>query len=79
MLVDVAQRKADELVGYMVAAREDDGVTIKWLRKDGDVYFLVPQHTSERHPIRVIRDEGTWSIVGKVVKIIGDPPQPKRK
>jgi SOS-response transcriptional repressor LexA len=79
VIVNVADRKPQELVGRMVAAREGDGITIKWLRRDDGVYFLVPQHTSERHPIRVLGSEGSWSIVGEVVKIIGDPPISTRR
>jgi SOS-response transcriptional repressor LexA len=79
VLVNVSERRPSELVGRMVAARDSDGgVTIKWLRKDDDMFFLVPQNTSERHPIRMLRDEGDWSIVGEVVKIIGDPPAPRK-
>jgi SOS-response transcriptional repressor LexA len=74
VLVDVAQRDAEKLVGRMVAAREGDGVTIKWLRKDQDIYMLVPQYASLRHPVRIIRPEGDFSIVGVVVKWIGEPP-----
>ncbi len=80
VIVNTAQRVADVLLGHMVAARDGEGgVTIKWLRRDEGHYFLIPQNTSERHPIRMLRDEGNWSIVGEVVKIIGDPPAPKRK
>ena len=79
VIVSVSGRKPDELLGRMVAARQGEGITIKWLRKDAGVYFLVPQQTSEGHPIRVLTQEGDWSIVGEVVKIIGDPPTPPRQ
>jgi len=46
VLVDTTMRDATKLVEKMVAAREGDGVTIKWLRKDGPHYMLVPQHTA---------------------------------
>ena len=73
-LIDVAQKTAGKLIGRMVAAREEDGITIKWLRREGDLYLLVPQNA--RHPIRVIKPDGDFSIVGKVVKWIGEPPNP---
>jgi len=74
VIVDAAQRDPKSLVGQMVAAREGDGVTIKWLRKDKDTYLLVPQHVSPRIPVRVMREEDDWSIVGVVLKWIGYPP-----
>lgn len=78
-LIDVASRDAAKLDGRMVAARDGDGITIKWLRKQSeDMYLLVPQHTSERHQVQVLRAKGDWSIVGEVVKWIGAPPAPRR-
>jgi SOS-response transcriptional repressor LexA len=77
VIVDVASRSAENLVGHMVAAREGDGITIKWLRRDGKTYLLVPQHTSPAYPVKVMRPDD-FSIVGEVVKWIGYPP-PVRK
>ncbi len=78
VLVDIAQRDAAKLVGRMVVAREGNGITVKWLRKDHDIYLLVPQHVSLRHPVRIMQPESDLSIVGVVVKWIGEPP-PARK
>ncbi len=79
VLIDTEQRDIKSLVGKMVAARQaGDGVTIKWLRKDEDIYLLVPQHVSPKFPVKVIREHNGWSIVGAVVKWIGEPP-PIRK
>lgn len=75
VIVNTGQRDPKKLIERMVAAREGDGITIKWLRRDGDLYLLVPQHVSTRHPVRVMRPEGDFSIVGAVVKWIGEPPQ----
>jgi SOS-response transcriptional repressor LexA len=75
VLIDTSQRDPKKLVKEMVAAREEDGVTIKWLRKDGPHYLLVPQHTSPRNPVRVLSPEGDFGIVGKVLKWIGQPPK----
>ena len=77
-LVDVSLHEPNRLIGKMVAAREADGITLKWLRKQGDVYLLVPQNTSPRHSIQILSTEGEWSIVGEVVKWIGEPPSAKR-
>lgn len=80
VLIDITQRDPAKLVDRMVAASNEHGVTIKWLRKQDDIYLLVPQNTSPRHPVRVITSHGGWSIVGEVVKWIGaPPPPPKRK
>ena len=77
-LVDVSKRDAKALVNSMVAARDGDGVTLKWLRKQSDdLYLLVPQNTSQRHQIQVMKHKGEWSVVGEVVMWIGQPP-PKR-
>jgi SOS-response transcriptional repressor LexA len=78
VVLDTARRDAKKLTDQMVAVREGDGVTIKWLRRDGDIYLLVPQNVSLRHPVRVMRPEGDFSIVGLVVKLIGDVPLLKR-
>ncbi|HEY1767798.1 MAG TPA: S24 family peptidase, partial [Terracidiphilus sp.] len=76
VIIDAEQRDPKHLVGQMVAAREDDGVTIKWLRKDKDIYLLVPQHVSIRIPVRIMRPSEDWGIVGVVVKWVGSPPPP---
>jgi SOS-response transcriptional repressor LexA len=75
VLVDTSQRDPARLIGSMVAAREDGGITIKWLRKEGKFYQLVPQHTSVRHPVRVLTADQDFGIVGRVVKWIGEPPK----
>jgi SOS-response transcriptional repressor LexA len=83
VLVDTSDKDPKRLVNQMVAARAEDGVTIKWLRKEKSrgesVYLLVPHHTSIRHPVRIIAEgSDEVSIVGKVVKWIGEPPPTKR-
>jgi SOS-response transcriptional repressor LexA len=78
VVVDAQQQDAKRLVGKMVAAREGDDVTIKWLRKDGDLYLLIPQHTSPAYPVRIMRPDGDFSVIGEVVKWVGYPP-PVRK
>ena len=78
VLVDVSQRDPEKLIDRIVAASNGDGVTLKWLRRYEDTYMLVPQNASSRHPVRIIRGHGDWSIIGEVVKWIG-ALAPKRK
>ena len=73
-IIDISARDPKRLVGRMVAAREGDGLTLKWLGQENGMYLLLPQNHSARHPIRVMNQDGDWSIVGEVVKWIGEPP-----
>lgn len=77
VILDIAQRDPRQLIGRMVAAREGDGITVKWLRRDRNEYLLVPQHVSPRIPVRIMREEDGWGIVGVVIKWIGYPPSGK--
>lgn len=79
-IVVINQDESDpkRLVGRMIAARVEEGLTIKWLRKDRDVYMLVPHHVSLRHPITVVAPGRSIEIIGTIVKWIGHPP-PVRK
>ena len=80
VVIDTSKQNAKKLVDHMVAARVGEGVTIKYLRSDGVHLMLVPQHTSVRHPIKILTaDQEDWNIVGEVVKCISDPPKPKRR
>jgi SOS-response transcriptional repressor LexA len=79
-LVDVASRDVLRLVGKMVLARDGDGVTIKWFRKQEAMFLLVPQNPSPRNQVQVWTTSDNRAIVGEVVRWIGFPPQhPKRK
>jgi repressor LexA len=78
VVVNTSRNDARELEGHMVAAREGDGITIKWLRHNDGVYMLVPQHTSEDNLVRVMKSEGNFSIVGEVVGWFSTPPPPKK-
>jgi len=78
--VDTSQFDYRKLVKQMVAARDPEGgVTIKWLRKSGKEFMLVPQRTSPRHePVLLTRDGdmvSEWAIVGQVIWWIGMPPK----
>ncbi|HEX5234145.1 MAG TPA: helix-turn-helix transcriptional regulator [Silvibacterium sp.] len=72
-VIDISRRDADRLVGCMVAIQTTVGIDVRWLRKDGSTYLLVPLRESTDHPIRVMRHRGENSIVGQVVKWIGQP------
>lgn len=78
VIVDTDQNDPAHLVDEMVAAR-DDGITIKWLREDEGEYMLMPNHVSPRFPIRRLRPGGGVSIVGRVVKWIGEPPSIRKR
>ncbi|MEZ2347406.1 S24 family peptidase [Terriglobus sp. RCC_193] len=74
-IVDINRRDPKKLQNRMVAARDEDGgVTIKWLRYQDPMYLLVPQNTSQRHPVYIVREGDQVSIVGEVVMWIGKPP-----
>lgn len=73
VVVDTSQRDPKKLVNKMVAARDGDGVTIKWLRRDVGLYLLIPQNVSPRHQVRVLSSDSGFGIVGEVVKWIGQP------
>jgi SOS-response transcriptional repressor LexA len=77
VFVNIHSRDPRRLIGHMVAAAEGEGVTIKWLRKSGKNFVLMPQHISLRHEVRVLRED-ELRIIGEVVKFIGYPP-PVRK
>ena len=73
VVVDTAQRDPKRLTSKIVAARVGDGVTVKWLRKHGGIYMLVPQNTSARFPITVLKEDEDCGIVGAVVTWYGFP------
>jgi SOS-response transcriptional repressor LexA len=80
VLIDLTQKDPKRLVNEMVAARDSEGgVTIKWLRKIGKYFMLVPQHTSQRHEPQMIESDDDWAVVGKVIRWIGEPPKSKRR
>jgi SOS-response transcriptional repressor LexA len=77
VLLDIHDNKDfRSLEDKIVAARNDNGVVIKWLKRMQNAYFLV-SHNLDYAPIEVKKDE--YAIVGRVVKWIGQPNAPKRK
>ena len=72
--VDTFDPEPERLVERMVAARDPDGgITVKWLRKVGDDYMLIPQHTAPEYPPALISRGPGWKIVGEVIWWIGRP------
>jgi SOS-response transcriptional repressor LexA len=78
VIVDTDSRDRRHLLGSMVAARSSNGVTIKYLQQSGEQFLLVPQNMAAHNPIRIVQEEGEWSLVGRVVRWIGAPPQQGR-
>lgn len=73
VVVDTSRQDPEALVGCIVAIREPNGITLKWLQRDGETYILVPEHASAEQPATVLRSEGDNSLVGSVVKWVGSP------
>lgn len=77
-LVDVSRRDKDRLVGCVVVVRSPNGPEPMKLRKDAGTYLLVPLIEDADHPVRVLKQGGHWSIIGKVLKWIGDAPSARK-
>jgi transcriptional regulator with XRE-family HTH domain len=73
-LVDVSRRDPDRLRGCVVAVRTSDGIAPMRLREDDHTYVLVPLHPESKYTMHLLRATGDWSIVGRVVRWIGDAP-----
>jgi SOS-response transcriptional repressor LexA len=74
VIIDTLHKHPRDLVGSMVAVRQNDGVAVKWLRRNANVYLLMPQQASADDPVIVLRPKSDLSVIGKVVKWIGTPP-----
>ena len=77
-LVDISRRDPDRLTGSIVVVQTPTGKEPMTLRKDGEDYLLIPIKEEAGHPARIFRPRGTWSIIGKVLKWIGDAPSGRR-
>jgi repressor LexA len=73
VLVDTSQRDPKRLIDNIVAAREGDGVTIKYLKKRDRSFILTSAHPSPAHPTIVLTPDKDVAIIGKVIKWIGQP------
>ncbi|MBN9618090.1 MAG: helix-turn-helix domain-containing protein [Acidobacteriales bacterium] len=75
VLIDRYQTDPAKLVDRIIAASNGEGLTVKWLRKIGENYFLMPNNSI--HPIIPFTEH--HKIIGRVIKWIGEPPPVKRK
>jgi SOS-response transcriptional repressor LexA len=73
-IIDTKRNQPRDLVGSMVGVRHTEGVAVKWLRRSEDVYLLMPEQLSADDPVIVLRPKSNSTIVGEVVKWIGNPP-----
>ncbi|HZU33734.1 MAG TPA: LexA family transcriptional regulator [Candidatus Angelobacter sp.] len=77
VLIDTADRDHKLLLRKMVAAREGDEITIKWLRQEGKFYQLVPEHPTDRNRVRILTADKDVAIIGRIIMWIGSPDQYK--
>ena len=73
VIIDTLHKHPRDLVGSMVAVRHTLGVAVKWLRRNANVYLLMPQQASADDPVIVLRPKSDLSVIGRVVKWIGTP------
>lgn len=76
-ILDVSRRDPDRLTNCIVATRSVGGITARWLRRDGSTYFLQSLNDAAAPP-RLLRHDGEDSVVGLVLKWIGDAPAPQQ-
>jgi transcriptional regulator with XRE-family HTH domain len=74
VFIDLSQRDPKRLVNAMVAARVDGGITIKFLRKMGKQYILIPFHVSPRYEVMPLSGVDGDAIVGRVLGWFSEPP-----
>lgn len=72
-IVDTSRRDPDRLRGCIVAVRTPDGIAPMKLREDNRTYFLAPLYDNQQ-PVRILRPSGEWSIMGRVLRWIGEAP-----
>lgn len=82
VVIDTRRWKAEENIGCIVAARNDEGITVKKLLREKGNYFLVAENPAFEPHLQQIDAENSWSIAGRVVCWITEPSSPvsaKRK
>ena len=72
VVVDVSKRDEKLLVNKMVVTKDEEGVKLRWLRRDLGMYLLIPQDL-QRHPISGLSTQRGQGIVGEVVMWTGWP------
>lgn len=78
IIVNTLQRDPSVMIDMMVAVRDPGGVTVRCLRRDGETYLLEPHNPNAKTPVRVMREQGDYSLVGFVVAWLGgQKPQKK--
>jgi transcriptional regulator with XRE-family HTH domain len=78
IIVNTLMRDPALMTDLMVAVREHSGVTVRCLRRDGEIYLLEPKNPNSKTPTRVMREQGDYSLVGFVVAWIGGQKPHKR-
>lgn len=68
VVVDAAQTDRERLKNKIIAARTEEGVTIKWLRRYPAGFFLVPENR-RYDPVELPRTP--WAIIGRVILWLG--------
>lgn len=77
-LVDIRYRDPDRLLDSIVMVQTPAGTEPMKLRKDGNVFLLLPLRDSGGS-VHVMHADDGWTIMGRVIKWIGDAPAPARK
>lgn len=76
VIVDRNEKDATQLRNKMVVACDPSGAaTVKWLRRATTGYMLVPHLPSVSNPTIFLTDGDGWTLAGRVVKWIGEPPK----
>jgi hypothetical protein len=78
VFVDISKTDRDRLVDAIVAVRAPAGPELRQLRKYGYTYMLLPLREHQPHEAHEVRSTGNWSIIGKVLKWIGDAPAARK-
>jgi SOS-response transcriptional repressor LexA len=77
VVVDIWKRKRAALIGAIVAVSDGQGVSVKYLRKSGKRFFLVPHNPDVDNPeIEVAERE---RIIGRVVGWVHPPAKGLKK
>ena len=71
-LVDRTQTNWPALVNRIVAVGDGEGLSLKWLRKLGKAYVLVPNNLNADNQMISVTPQ--HQVFGKVERWIGEPP-----
>lgn len=76
--VDISKTDRDRLVNSIVAVRTPTGPDLRTLRRYGLTYMLLPLREHTPDEAHELRSSGSWSIIGKVLKWVGDAPASRK-